>query len=69
MRMTRMHLSALVAIGLGLASTVAAGDIEYRRIPAREYRDKMKVMLQLVNQPSGWSFEAAAWARIAIESR
>ncbi len=27
------------------------------------------VMLQLVNQPSGWIFEAAYWAEISIESR
>ncbi len=27
------------------------------------------VKLELVNQPSGWSFEAAYWARIAVESQ
>jgi hypothetical protein len=26
------------------------------------------VKLELVNQPSGWSFEAAYWARIAVQS-
>ena len=28
-----------------------------------------KVKLQLLNQPSGWSWEAGYWAKIAVESR
>jgi hypothetical protein len=28
-----------------------------------------KVKLEVVNQPSGWAFEAAYWARIAVESK
>jgi hypothetical protein len=32
------------------------------------YGDK-EINLQLINQPTGWSFEAARWAKIAIESK
>jgi len=28
-----------------------------------------KVKLEVINQPSGWAFEAAYWARIAVESK
>ena len=28
-----------------------------------------EINLQLLNQPTGWSFEAARWAKIAIESK
>jgi hypothetical protein len=27
------------------------------------------VQLELVNQPNGWSWEAAYWAEIAVESK
>lgn len=28
-----------------------------------------KILLELINEPTGWSFEAAYWAAITVQTR